>query len=268
MDESWFLPLSMNQRGFILQLILEAKKQDDNGYIRFRSVRAMAQRVGGDRSTVAQCVSKFQQLGVIQVVEKSATPLTLFLPKYKKWQDLRFYKDRSGGSTVAEKSATVDGNGNGDGEIDILNNTGEDRSVLHRAGQSDNPPRSVKSKNSPRPVNPEIDPVLEWKEWLGLINQEQIRKWGKVRMDAIEVKKLVKRFGAEDALILAIRESDSNVGHAFNYLNALFEKWPDKVESYRQRAAGEVKPPPALEAYYQARSEAANNITHGIGKEI
>ena len=88
LDEPWFIDLSINQRGMILQLILDAKVQQDTGVVCYKSVSHLAHRLGADRSCVGRALLRFQQENILRLVDKSTTHITIEVCKYKKYQDL------------------------------------------------------------------------------------------------------------------------------------------------------------------------------------
>jgi hypothetical protein len=96
LSEPWFAPLSLNAKGVYLLLLLEAKKQGDSGDVVFTGWSSLAQYLGGDRSTVANIVRKFQQIGKVIVVEKSARLLHLKIANYRKYQDVKNYRPNIG----------------------------------------------------------------------------------------------------------------------------------------------------------------------------
>ena len=93
MDEEWFIELSATARGIFLQLILLAKKQGGTGRISCKNWSDIAHRVGADRATIVRTVRKFQHLCKIEITTERRNILTLFLPKYKKWQQVKNLKE-------------------------------------------------------------------------------------------------------------------------------------------------------------------------------
>jgi len=102
LSEEWFAPLSLNAKGLYLWLILEAKRQGDTGRIISTGCASLAQQVVADRSTVANILRKFQQMGKIKLDESKTRLLIIELCNYRKYQELANYHANSG---RAENSA-------------------------------------------------------------------------------------------------------------------------------------------------------------------
>ena len=102
LSEDWFVPLSLNAKGLYLWLILEAKRQGDTGRVVLTGWSSLANQVIADRSTVANIVRNFQQMGKVAIAEKSARLLTIEIANYRKYQDLKGFGDSS---NRVEKSA-------------------------------------------------------------------------------------------------------------------------------------------------------------------
>jgi hypothetical protein len=91
LDEPWFVPLSLNERGIYLQLLILAKKQGDTGDIIARGWSGLSHICGCDRGTVARISEKFQQMGKVRIVEKSARKIHLRVANYNKYQEVKKY---------------------------------------------------------------------------------------------------------------------------------------------------------------------------------
>lgn len=107
MHEEWFVPLSCVERGIVLQLFIIAKIQGDTGTISYRSLTHFAQDLGVERRTLGRTLAKFTTSG--RIITRSDTPelISIFIPKYRQYQDLSNGRLLSGDGWSTGKNTTL-----------------------------------------------------------------------------------------------------------------------------------------------------------------
>jgi hypothetical protein len=114
LDDPWFISLSGTQRGIFLQFILLARRSSKDGEFSARSVRELAARCGVDRDTMSVTLRKFRQDLKIELVEKSATLISIKMMNYIKWQSFSSQREARKGERIVSKSGGKIGHYNGD----------------------------------------------------------------------------------------------------------------------------------------------------------
>lgn len=87
-DEPWFQELGCAGRNILFHLIIHAKKGADNGTVAYGSYHDLGSTVSVSRNTCVKVLSQLSQLGVIEYSKSATGKLTIFLPKYVKWQEM------------------------------------------------------------------------------------------------------------------------------------------------------------------------------------
>lgn len=87
-NDSWFVGLKLNERGLWYELLVIAKVRGDSGRFFIRSRAALAQEVGGDRSSVARILAGFRTAGKISITETDGGQVEITIPNYVYWQEL------------------------------------------------------------------------------------------------------------------------------------------------------------------------------------
>ncbi len=195
LDEPWFICLSGLQRGVFLQLLLEAKRQGDDGYLSYRSYAGCGQRVGVDRGSLSNTLRVFQHEGIIEVVEKTPKILRLHIPKYKKYQGLKNFKEiyerREVVKSSVEKPATPD-----------PTNPNEPKNPPKPTNPTKHPkrvtasPSKAKKNIAQKPVHPDHQPAIaywcaQYRERFGVDYDFQRAKDGAI------VSRLINKYGLD-----------------------------------------------------------------------
>lgn len=87
-DDPKFLALSMNERSGLLQLIVEAKKQRDNGCIFTRNMSALAQSWACEVRTACKVLVKLQEIGWCSFEKHPDNTVEVTLHNYKEFQEI------------------------------------------------------------------------------------------------------------------------------------------------------------------------------------
>ena len=88
LHEDWWLQMPCIERGMLLQLFLIAKVQGDTGRISYRSVANLSADLYIERRTFSKVMAKFTECGRIIVEKHTDRIYTIFIPKYREYQDL------------------------------------------------------------------------------------------------------------------------------------------------------------------------------------
>jgi biotin operon repressor len=89
MDEDWFRELSGAGRGMVFQLILMAKRGQDNGKLVFQSYQDLGTQMSCSRNSCVKYVSHLNKVGFLTVSKSDTGKLHLYLCKYMMWQEMR-----------------------------------------------------------------------------------------------------------------------------------------------------------------------------------
>ena len=87
-NDEWFIGLKLNERGLWYELLVIAKMRGDSGRFSMRNPTALAQEVGGDRSSVDRILMAFHTSGKIILTKSSTGQIEITIPNYIYWQDL------------------------------------------------------------------------------------------------------------------------------------------------------------------------------------
>jgi hypothetical protein len=93
---------------------------------------------------------------------------------------------------------------------------------------------------------PEVD-----KAWFEMIDQEQVKKWGGVKISHKQASTLISKFKGPDVLIAAIRACPPDLNRHYDYLKKIAND-PQSVEVYTKKAELEVNPPPEVKKMMEA----------------
>ena len=87
-DDPKFLCLSMNERGGLLQLMIQTKKQRDNGRIFTRNMSALAQDWACEMRTARKVLVKLQEIGWCSFEKHPDNTLEITLHNYREFQEI------------------------------------------------------------------------------------------------------------------------------------------------------------------------------------
>ena len=87
-DDPKFLALSMNERSGLLQLMVEAKKQRDNGCIFTRNMSALSQSWACEVRTAYKVLVKLQEMGWCSFEKHPDNTVEITLHNYKEFQEI------------------------------------------------------------------------------------------------------------------------------------------------------------------------------------
>ena len=154
--DSKFISLNATDRGVFFGLLIECKRQLDDGYVRFKNYTNMASVVHCDRRTCDKCVAKLSRLCIVTVKQDGFGNLELYLPNYIEWQEATskevVAKNRKYAANMQQKCSLLD-------QTRLEEIRAEENSNSNKNSRVYNPNKIQKVLNNPKKA---IQLVEEW----------------------------------------------------------------------------------------------------------